>query len=272
MEVAAPAASVTVRGISNIIHESEAGMSTLMGMAMAGQRVAVIGVGGIGAPTAEICAQLGAELVLADRQAPQQEARRLQDSYQVAAAAHQLDVGSTDSIRKFCVACGRLDALVITAAVLPQERELEPGSDAWDRSFESTFRINVAGPMLLAQILSQAMIARSTGRIVLLGSLAGRSGGLLSGAQYASGKGALHTLVRWLALRTAPHGVSVNGVAPGATATPMIANETVNLAKIPAGRLADPVEVARVVAFLASPAASYMHGAVVDVNGGAHFS
>jgi 3-oxoacyl-[acyl-carrier protein] reductase len=126
--------------------------------------------------------------------------------------------------------------------------------------------------MLLAQLLLQRMIARGTGRIVILGSLAGRSGGLLSGAQYASSKGALHTLVRWLALRAAPNGVSVNGVAPGATATPMIANEAVNVAKIPAGRVAEPIEIARVVAFLASPAASYMHGAVVDVTGRACFS
>lgn len=247
-------------------------MSTLMGMAMPGQRVAVAGVGGIGAPTAEICAQLGADVVLADIQAPEPMAQRLRESYRVAAAAHQLDVGSTRSIKEFCATCGRLDALVVTAAFLPQERELEPGSEAWDHSFELAFRVNVAGPMLLAQILSREMIERSSGRIVILGSLAGRSGGLLSGAQYASGKGALHTLVRWLSLRTAPHGVCVNGVAPGATATPMIANEAVNVAKIPAGRLADPVEIARVVAFLASPAASYMHGAVVDVNGGACFS
>jgi NAD(P)-dependent dehydrogenase (short-subunit alcohol dehydrogenase family) len=78
--------------------------------------------------------------------------------------------------------------------------------------------------------------------------------------------------VRWLALRAAPHGVSVNGVAPGATATPMLQNETVDTRKIPVGRLADPIEIARVTAFLASPASSYMHGAVVDVNGGACFS
>ena len=173
-------------------------MSTLMGMAMPGQRVAVRGVGGIGAPTAEICAQLGANLVLADFHAPESMAQRLRQSYRVTAAVHRLDVGSTCSINEFCAACGQLDALVITAAFLPQERELEPGSEAWDHSFELAFRVNVAGPMLLAQILSKEMIARSGGRIVILGSLAGRSGGLLSGAQYASGKGALHTLVRWL--------------------------------------------------------------------------
>jgi NAD(P)-dependent dehydrogenase (short-subunit alcohol dehydrogenase family) len=247
-------------------------MSTMMGMAMQGQRVAVIGVGGIGAPAAELCAQLGADLLLADRHAPEQAAQRLSSDYGVAASAHAVDVGSCGELKAFCDVAGDVDALIITAAFLPAEREMEPGSEEWERSFELAFRVNVGGPMLLAQLLLQRMIARGTGRIVILGSLAGRSGGLLSGAQYASSKGALHTLVRWLALRAAPNGVSVNGVAPGATATPMIANEAVNVAKIPAGRLAEPIEIARVVAFLASPAASYMHGAVVDVNGGACFS
>lgn len=59
---------------------------------------------------------------------------------------------------------------------------------------------------------------------------------------------------------------------PGATATPMLEHEVVDTQNIRAGRLADPLETARVVACLASPASSYMHGAVVDVDGGACFS
>jgi 3-oxoacyl-[acyl-carrier protein] reductase len=173
---------------------------------------------------------------------------------------------------RFCADEKAVDALIITAGFLAAERALTPGTDEWLQSFQDVFNVNVRGPMLLAQLAMSDMIARSAGRIVLVGSMAGRNGGLLSGAQYASSKGALHSLVRWLALRAAPHGVCVNGVAPGATATVMIENESVDIKKIPAGRLGQPVEVARVVAFLASPAASYMHGTVVDVNGGAAFS
>jgi len=167
---------------------------------------------------------------------------------------------------------GDIDALIVTAAFLPAERDMEPGSAQWEESFRQVFQVNTCGPVLISQLALNQMLKKKAGRIVILGSIAGRNGGLLSGVQYATSKGALHTLVRWLALRAAPHGVSVNGVAPGATATPMLQNETVDTGKIPAGRLADPIEIARVTAFLASPASSYMHGAVVDVNGGACFS
>jgi 3-oxoacyl-[acyl-carrier protein] reductase len=247
-------------------------MSNLLGMDMHGQRVAIVGVGGIGAPAAEICAELGAELVLGDRDSPVDIARNIEQKYQVRASAHALDVGSTDSIKKFSAQAQRLDALIITAGILPDERDIGPGTDEWEKSFAEVFHINVRGPMLLAQLALQNMISDSAGRIVIVGSIAGRNGGLLAGAQYASSKGALHALVRWLALRGAPHGVAVNGVAPGATATPMLAKEVVDVRKIPLGRLAEPLEIARVICFLASPAASYMHGAVVDVNGGALFS
>ena len=247
-------------------------MSSLMGLAMPAQHVAIIGVGGIGEPCADICAQLGASLILADKIAPVSIAERIRVQHKCRAAPHAIDVASIESIKRFCAESSDIDALIITAGVLPEERELVPGSVKWDESFQRTFYVNLRGPTLLAQLVMQKMLDKGSGRIVILGSLAGRSGGLLSGAQYASSKGALHTLVRWLALRAAPSGVCVNGVAPGATATQMLKNEVVDTRKIPAGRLADPIEIARVVAFLASPASSYMHGAVVDVNGGACFS
>lgn len=247
-------------------------MAHLHGMDMHGQRVAVAGVGGIGSPTAAICAELGAHLLLADLEAPQSMARELEAKHGNPASAHALDTSDSQSVLRFCEEAGRLDALVITSGVLSKERQMEPGSAEWDSNFDFVYHTNVRGPMLMAQRVLRQMVQAGGGRIVLLGSMAGRSGGLLSGAQYAASKGALHALVRWLAGHGAPNGVCVNGVAPGATATPMIAEEKVDASRIPAGRLAEPIEIARVVAFLASPAASYMHGAVVDVNGGVTFS
>lgn len=250
-------------------------MTDLLGMDMRGQRVLMVGVGGIGAPCAKICAQLGANLILADRSAPDAVAREIAQQYRVEASARAVDVGSVASVKQLwsqASQAGGIDALIVTAAFLPVERDMEPGSAEWEESFQQVFQVNTRGPVLLAQLALKQMLEKKAGRIVILGSIAGRNGGLLSGVQYATSKGALHTLVRWLALRAAPHGISVNGVAPGATATPMLENETVDTRKIPAGRLAEPVEIARVTAFLASPAASYMHGAVVDVNGGACFS
>lgn len=162
-----------------------------------------------------------------------------------------------------------MDALIITSGILPDERKMEPGTPEWIESFDRVMHVNLRGPMCLAQLALQRMAGRSSGKIVLVGSIAGKNGGLLSGVQYASSKGALHTLVKWLAQRSAALGVAVNGVAPGATATPMLSSRGVDVGKIPAGRMAQPEEIARVVAFLASDAASYMHGTVIDINGGA---
>ncbi len=247
-------------------------MLALNGMQMHGQRILIVGVGGIGAPTAEICAQCGAELVLADLRAPTAIASAMKAKYGAQTSAYAVDIGSSDSIRTLCASAKNIDGLIIASGILPEEADMLPGTSEWEESFASVFDINVRGPMMLAQLVLADMISRSTGRIVIIGSIAGRNGGLLSGAQYAASKGALHAFVRWLALRAAPHGIPVNAVAPGATATPMLATRHVDVKKIPLGRLADPIEIARVVSLLASPAASYMHGAIVDVNGGAAFS
>lgn len=244
-------------------------MTSLSGMDMHGQTILIVGVGGIGAATAEICASQGADLILADLHCPDQLADQLRARYQRRIQAYQVDSASIESVQALEHDAGNLDALVITSGILPDERELVPGSPEWVQSFDRVMHVNLRGPMLLAQLALAGMTAQAHGKIVLVGSIAGKSGGLLSGAQYASGKGALHTLVKWLAQRAAPAGIAVNGVAPGATATPMLSEHTVDTRKIPAGRMAQSLEVARVVAFLASDAASYMHGTVIDVNGGA---
>jgi 3-oxoacyl-[acyl-carrier protein] reductase len=82
----------------------------------------------------------------------------------------------------------------------------------------------------------------------------------------------VHALVRWFAGLAAARGICVNGVAPGPTETPMIANAGVDATRIPLGRVARPEEIAWPVLFLASPRASYITGAVLDVNGGLHVS
>ena len=82
--------------------------------------------------------------------------------------------------------------------------------------------VNVHGPIHAARAFLPGMIARRRGRIVLVGSLAGRMGGLIAGPHYVASKGAVHALVKWLARQAAPHGVLVNGIAPASVATPMM--------------------------------------------------
>ena len=85
-------------------------------------------------------------------------------------------------------------------------------------------------------------------------------------------KGAIHSFVRWSSRRGAPHNVLVNAVAPGPVRTPMTAGQTFDNARFPLGRMAQAEEIAGPLVFLVSPAASYISGAVLDINGAMHFS
>ncbi|MEU0470833.1 SDR family oxidoreductase [Amycolatopsis sp. NPDC006131] len=104
--------------------------------------------------------------------------------------------------------------------------------------------------------------------MVCIGSVAGKVGGVLAGPHYVASKGAVHAVVKWLAKTEAARGITANAIAPGVVDTEMVAGRGYRPDYCPLGRLAQPEEIARVAAFVASPAASYLTGAVVDVNGG----
>jgi 3-oxoacyl-[acyl-carrier protein] reductase len=114
----------------------------------------------------------------------------------------------------------------------------------------------------------------SYGRIIALASLAGQVGGVVAGAHYAASKAGVLSLVKSLARQVAAPGVTINAVSPGPVESQMTAlwpakDRQRMLATIPAGRFAHPEEIADVIAFLASPRAAYIHGARIDINGGA---
>ena len=94
---------------------------------------------------------------------------------------------------------------------------------------------------------------------------------MLSGPHYAFSKGGIHAFTRWLARRGAPHNVLVNAIAPGAVATGMTIGTEYEKTSQPLGHMAAPEEIAGAALFLTSPAASFMTGAVMDVNGGVFF-
>jgi NAD(P)-dependent dehydrogenase (short-subunit alcohol dehydrogenase family) len=114
---------------------------------------------------------------------------------------------------------------------------------------------NLTGPFLCCQ--HSYSLLRDGGRIVLLGSLSGRTGGVLTGAAYAATKGGIESLAKSMAQELAPRGITVNVIAPGAIETPMLRAHTIErqqgmAAATPLKRLGQPEEIAGAVVYLAS--------------------
>lgn len=230
---------------------------------LAGRRILITGAAaGIGAATARICAGLGAELVLVD----------IEDAAHVVegAVAFTADVSARRDMERVAAEAGPVDALILNAAICPWNEDWQ--APEWDKSFERVMKVNVLGPINAVRAFMPAMTARRSGRIVLVGSLAGRMGGLIAGPHYVASKGGVHALVKWLARQAAPHNVLVNGVAPASIETPLMQDRPVDIERIPLGRKGRPDEIAWPIAFLCSDAASYMCGTVLDVNGGVYMS
>jgi NAD(P)-dependent dehydrogenase (short-subunit alcohol dehydrogenase family) len=165
---------------------------------------------------------------------------------------------------------GGLDVLVNNAGVNRRATVL----DETVADFERALRVNLVGPWACAQAAARQMIAAGRGgRIVNVTSVLAFVP-LDGGGAYGAAKAGLELLTRVLALELAPHGIKVNAVAPGHTATPMnyepdaLAAGTIERPVIPAARAASPDEIAAAIAFLASPAASYATGASLLVDGG----
>jgi len=236
---------------------------------LAGKTVFIAGgASGIGASTAGVCAALGAKLVLADIGDATPVADKLRrDGHQASAAF--CDITDRAAVERLVSRSGQLDAMVVCSGICPFDDWM---ADDWDDVYERTNAVNVKGTVNCVRAALPGMMERGGGRIVLVGSLAGRSGGLLSGPHYVASKGAVGALVRWFARKGAPRNVLVNGIAPGPVDTGMIAGRDLNLAAVPLGRIARPEEIAATIAFLCSPAASYVCGAMLDVNGGVYMS
>ena len=164
---------------------------------------------------------------------------------------------------------GRVDALVNNAGVNPRTTTLDATVEDW----EWTLAVNLVGPWACTRAAAPHMIRGDGGRIVNITSVLAFAP-LEGGGAYCAAKAGLELLTKVMALELAPHGIAVNAVAPGHTATPMnfgddqLTGERIDRPVIPLARAAAAEEVAKAVAFLASPDASYATGASLLVDGG----
>jgi NAD(P)-dependent dehydrogenase (short-subunit alcohol dehydrogenase family) len=167
---------------------------------------------------------------------------------------------------------GRVDVLVNAAAILHRQTfdEVTP------KDFDAVFHINTLAPFLLCRAAMPDMASRGWGRIVNVTSTGVYEGGFtMTSAVYESSKGAVAVLTKMLSRHGAPDGILVNTVCPGGMRTRMLLEETsaelvakAEREMIPLRRLADPVEVARIIAWLVSDQNTYATGAEFDITGG----
>jgi 3-oxoacyl-[acyl-carrier protein] reductase len=236
-------------------------------LSLQGKRALVTGAAsGIGRATALVLAQLGAGLLITDRASL--DATR----DEVLAAGGTCTVAQGDLTEDSFIASlfgeERLFAVAHCAGILVGRPWNE--DEAWHERFHRVMDINVRVPLQLTAAAIEHMAGHGGGHIALVGSVAGKTGGtsLNTPPDYSASKGAVHALVKWLSRNAVGRGVLVNAVAPGPVETPMTRGSNLG-PSLPLGRMGRAEELAWPIAFLCTPAASYLSGAILDVNGGA---
>lgn len=164
---------------------------------------------------------------------------------------------------------GRINVLVNCAGILDTGYIVDLDESTWDR----VINVNLKGTYLITRAALKGMIGKPDGRIINISSMAGRMGGRKTGAAYSASKAGVIGFTKAVARMVAPHGITVNAVAPGTTNTGMADQFSKDemdhlLAGIPLGRLVETDEIAEAVFFLASAKAGMITGAVLDINGG----
>ena len=252
-------------------------------LALAGRAALVTGGAGpgLGRAVAARLASLGATLVIADLDAGScREVAEQVGSGSIAVPTDITDPGSVSALVDRTIAeLGRIDVLVNNVGVPNPKPFLAHSLDDIDRSLD----VNLRGMLHVTRLVAERMVAGDGGAIVNVSSVASYEP-CTGSAIYGASKGAINTVTKYLASELARHGIRVNAVSPGLMASsrhvgivtelgsvpdalyPQLLDECVR--RTPLGRPSNAAEVADVIAFLVSDAASYVTGAVWDVNGG----
>ena len=228
------------------------------------------GAGGIGREVAHTLAAAGATVIATDI-AAEASFNDPTISYQRYDVTSRAD---TDRLVDGIVAQhGKIDILIMCAGTIANT----PLWDSTDEEWESIWKVNVMGVVNPMRKIFPLMKEKGYGKIVALGSVAARIGGVASGPAYVGAKSAVHGIVKWAAKAGAAHGVFVNAVAPGPVETPMWQSVTERKppsahGSVPLGRYGQPEDIAQSILFLASPASNWITGTTIDINGGGYFN
>lgn len=235
---------------------------------------------GLGLGVALRLAREGADVTVWDREAELLEdaaaAARSEGLSLATRTLDMTDVEALDSALGRLAESGGVDVLVnnIGGSLHTPFHFLEQSDDDWER----VFQVNVTACVRVTRRILPGMVKRGYGRVINMGSKAGRYGSLFAGANYAAAKGAMQAFTLQIAQEFGPSGVTCNTVCPGAILTPRVegllaerqsADERARvLASIPVRRHGRVEDVAAAVAYLASEEAGFVNGASLDVNGG----
>lgn len=239
-------------------------------------KVAVItgAASGMGAATAREFSAAGGKVVIVDRNEPLAQKVAEEIGADKPLIGNVGDSAFCSRVVKSTIdSYGSLDVLVNAAGVIVRADGLGTSDEQWQRVME----VNVNGVFFMSRAAVGAMKKQGRGAIVNFGSIWG-SAGAAGVVAYCASKGAVHQITRAMALDHVKDGIRINAVCPGEVNTPMLASERTEPVteallqrvadSVPLGRLAEPVEIARVVLFLASDDASYMTGSLVAVDAG----